>query len=316
MSSIRCATLIYLALLVSACEKEKNDFMVGTLERDRIELRAETNEPITAIEVADGTSVKPGELILTQDSRRQNALLLKTQSERDQIKARLDELLRGPRGETIRKSRAQLEASKVAESNALADFERAQSIFDRGLSNQAELDHARARWESSQARSKADFEALSTLLNGTTPEELRQVEAALAAAEAQAAFIQISVERQDLRAPVAGVIDKILVELGERPPAGSTLAILLASARSYARVYVPQHLRSRISAGDRLEIRVDGVNHPLEGRVRWVSADASFTPYFALTEHDRSRLSYLAEIDLSDAGHLPTGLPLQAIMVP
>ena len=204
----------------------------------------------------------------------------------------------------------------MTETNALADFKRTESIFERGLSNQADLDHARATWEGSQARVRAHREALAALLNGTTPEELRQVEAALAAAEAQASFSQIGVERQDLYAPVAGVIDKILVELGERPPAGSTLAVLLDSARSYARVYVPQHLRSQISAGDRLEIRVDGVNNPLEGRVRWVSADASFTPYFALTEHDRSRLSYLAEIDLSDAGHLPAGLALQAIMVP
>ena len=50
----------------------------------------------------------------------------------------------------------------------------------------------------------------------------------------------------------------------------------------------------------------------VEGTVRWVSADASFTPYFALTEHDRSRLSYLAEIDLPGAAGLPSGVPLQA----
>jgi len=49
----------------------------------------------------------------------------------------------------------------------------------------------------------------------------------------------------------------------------------------------------------------------MTGTVRWVSADASFTPYFALTEHDRSRLSYLAEVDLPGASHLPSGVPLQ-----
>jgi HlyD family secretion protein len=48
----------------------------------------------------------------------------------------------------------------------------------------------------------------------------------------------------------------------------------------------------------------------LRGTVRWVSADASFTPYFALTEHDRSRLSYLAELDLPQAADLPSGVPL------
>jgi HlyD family secretion protein len=49
----------------------------------------------------------------------------------------------------------------------------------------------------------------------------------------------------------------------------------------------------------------------MTGTVRWVSADASFTPYFALTEHDRSKLSYLAEVDLPEASSLPSGVPLE-----
>ena len=61
-----------------------------------------------------------------------------------------------------------------------------------------------------------------------------------------------------------------------------------------------------------LEVAVDGIDAPLEGTVRWVSSDASFTPYFALTEHDRSRLSYLAEVDLAAAAQLPSGVPLEA----
>ena len=90
------------------------------------------------------------------------------------------------------------------------------------------------------------------------------------------------------------------------------MAVLLDSARSYARVYVPEHLRAQVRTGTSLDVRVDGVDEILEGRVRWVSSDASFTPYFALTEHDRSRLSYLAEIDLPGAEDLPSGLPIEA----
>ena len=58
---------------------------------------------------------------------------------------------------------------------------------------------------------------------------------------------------------------------------------------------------------------VDGVETVFEGRVRTVSAEAAFTPYFALTERDRGRLSYLAEIVLSEpeAEQLPTGLPVE-----
>jgi HlyD family secretion protein len=62
-----------------------------------------------------------------------------------------------------------------------------------------------------------------------------------------------------------------------------------------------------------VEVHADGVERNFQGTVRWVSSDASFTPYFALTEHDRSRLSYLAEIDLADAARLPAGLPVVAL---
>ena len=56
----------------------------------------------------------------------------------------------------------------------------------------------------------------------------------------------------------------------------------------------------------------DGQPSTYPGTVRWISTDASFTPYFALTEHDRSRLSYVAEVDIPAAGELPVGIPLVA----
>ena len=66
-----------------------------------------------------------------------------------------------------------------------------------------------------------------------------------------------------------------------------------------------------VQPGERLNVRIDGSTRSMTGTVRWVSADASFTPYFALTEHDRSRLSYLAEVDVPDASSLPSGVPLE-----
>ena len=107
-------------------------------------------------------------------------------------------------------------------------------------------------------------------------------------------------------------MDKVLFQVGERPPRGTTIAVLLSSDRTFARVYVPEHLRARFRPGDSVAVRIDGIERVFDGRVRWVSADAGFTPYFALTEHDRSRLSYLAEIDVPDAADLPSGIPLQA----
>ena len=121
----------------------------------------------------------------------------------------------------------------------------------------------------------------------------------------------MDIDRLKVYAPVNGMLDKRLYQLGERPQIGATIGVILDSSRTYARIYVPEPLRASVQPGEQLEVRIDGVDQTLTGTVRWVSTDATFTPYFALTEHDRSRLSYLAEVDVPDASSLPSGVPLE-----
>ena len=107
------------------------------------------------------------------------------------------------------------------------------------------------------------------------------------------------------------MLDKRLYLVGERPPIGATIAVILDDSRTYARIYVPEPQRAIIQPGKQLNVRIDGSDKNYRGTVAWVSSDATFTPYFALTEHDRSRLSYLAEVDVPDAADLPSGVPLE-----
>jgi HlyD family secretion protein len=81
-------------------------------------------------------------------------------------------------------------------------------------------------------------------------------------------------------------------------------------------VFVPEPLRASVSPGTPMTVRIDGSGRAWQARVRFVSSDAAFTPYYALNERDRSRLSYLAEADLveEDASALPTGMPVEAIL--
>ena len=87
---------------------------------------------------------------------------------------------------------------------------------------------------------------------------------------------------------------------------------MLAGTQPHARVYVPERLRAGISPGTTVRVFVDGLDTVLDGRVRWVASEASFTPYFALTERDRGHLSYVAKIDLDvDGERLPDGVPVE-----
>jgi len=300
-----------LFLTLGACNDSDDTFMVGTLERDRVEVTVENFEPITAIHVQDGEMLEAGDLILEQDPARLNRVLAQQIATRDQSAARLAELQRGPRTETIREARAQLESARSSSKNAATNLKRAQEMFARDLSNQSNLDFATTRSETAIAAEQAAEESLNRLLNGTTVEELDQAIAALKAAEAGINRIQLDIDRLKIYAPVNGMLDKRLYQVGERPQIGATIAVILDGSRTYARIYVPEPLRSSVQPGKQLEVRIDGMDQTFTGTVRWVSTDASFTPYFALTEHDRSRLSYLAEIDVPDASSLPSGVPLE-----
>jgi HlyD family secretion protein len=305
-------TLIFLLPVMSACDRGETTYMVGTLERDRIDVVVESNEPIILIQARDGQEVEAGDPILEQDPSRAQARLAQQVGQRNQAAARLAELERGPREESIREARANLEASRVREVNALANYKRTQEVFDRGLSNQRRLDLDETNYKTAAAQVKADSEALDRLLHGTTIEELDQAAAAVEVSEAQVRQAQLDLDRTRIFSPVSGVVDKVLYRIGERPAPGTTIAIVLDSSRTYARVYVPEHLRTRVTPGVSIDVRIDGEASAFSGTVRWVSSDAAFTPYFALTEHDRSRLSFLAEIDIPDAADLPSGVPLQA----
>jgi HlyD family secretion protein len=116
-----------------------------------------------------------------------------------------------------------------------------------------------------------------------------------------------------VRATRGGVVDALPYKAGERPPKGAPVAVLLADSPAFARVYVPEPMRARVTPRTRAQIYVDGIEGALEGRVRWVASDAAFTPYFALTQRDRSRLSFLAEVEVTDqrVRDMPVGVPVE-----
>lgn len=286
---------------------------VGTLELDRIELVAEASEPIVEIAVKEGDRVAPGAVLVRLDERRVGAEVEVARAERDRAAARLAELERGPRPERIAEARAELAGARSAAFTARLELDRVRALTQRGVASKAQLDEAEGAFTAAVARRERATAALDALVHGTTAEELAQARAALASAESALTAAQVRLERLTVRAPLAGSIDALPFERGERPPAGAVVAVLLAGGPPYARVYVPAEIRAGVRPGVPARVFVDGIEQPFAARVRTVARDASFTPYFALTERDRSRLSYLAEVDVLDeqAAELPAGLPVE-----
>ena len=312
---MRRALVCALAMLsIGGCESETTtDPMVGTLERDRVELIADAREAIIEIAVTEGDVVTAGQLLLRLDPAQRQAELDVAEAQRAAVEQRFAELVRGPRQERIREARARLAGAQenfVIQTNEL---ERVERLVDQNLASASALDRARNAREAAEADVDVRSAALDELLVGTTSEELAQAEARLNEAEARVELARIALDRLEVHAAGPGSIDALPYELGERPPVGATVVVMLAGTAPFARIYVPEPVRARVMPGIAAEIRVDGVDGMLSGRVRYVASDPVFTPYFSLTQRDRSRLAYLAEVTLTGdvAGTLPSGLPVE-----
>jgi HlyD family secretion protein len=308
----RGIALIVLALSLVGCNTDQNVAM-GTLEWDRVELIAEVSEPIVEVLAKEGAQLQQGEPLLRLDDRRMRAQLAEAQAAKAEAAARLAELVRGPRSERIAEARARLDGARKNLEIRERELARQLQLVKEKLSSPEAVDNARRQRDAARAERDQARAALDELEHGTTAEELDQARQNVARTEAEVERLKVSVERLTIRAPVDGRLDDLPYKLGAQPRVNNVVAVMLTGERPYARVYVPEALRVHVTPGTRANIHIDGLDQALGGVVRKVSSDPSFTPYFALTEHDRGRLSYLAEIDLAEGTDLPAGVPVEAV---
>ena len=305
--------LLATVLALTACDSSTDENrIVGELASDRIELTAEVAEPVIEILVAEGETVAAGQALMRQNSARAEARLAEAEAALGQAQARLDELVRGPRSEQISAARANVEGAKDELDFRRSDFARVQGIFDKQLASPELLDRAKAALDAAEANDKLRRAQLQELLSGTTVEELAQAEQVVKQTAARRDLLAVDLARHEITAPVDGIVDSRLFELGERPVPGQTTLVMLPGEQPYARIYVPEQLRVHVIVGAPAEIYVDGLDEVISGRVRWVASESAFTPYYALTERDRGHLTYIAKVDIiEERARLPDGVPVE-----
>ncbi|MGV6852997.1 MAG: HlyD family secretion protein [bacterium] len=306
--------MLLIMLLAAGCQKSSSVEALGTLERDRVILKSPANEIIMEEPVAEGEMVKQGDVIVRLDERRQKAVVARAEAQVAIANAQFDKLRNGARKEDIDVARSKVSAAKAVLVAAEKDYKRNHSLKKQGLISQESLDRSIANRDTAQTNLRTVTEQLLALTNGSRQEELDQAEASIAAAQAQLELEQIRMDELTVTASRNGYLDSLPYHVGERVSTGAPLAVLLAGEQPYARVYVPETWRVKLKVGDALMVRVDGIESALSGHLRWIDTAPSFTPYYALNAEDRSRLVYLAEIELDDGQNLPSGVPAQLIL--
>ncbi|RYV04202.1 hypothetical protein SOPP22_00195 [Shewanella sp. OPT22] len=304
-------------LFLTSCFNQTAIQALGTLERDRITFSATGNEIIRQLPFHEGAQVKVGDVLVKLDTKHQNAITAQAQANVAKATAMLAKLTNGERPEDIAVANANIENARARDNETEKTYRRISELYQRKLVSRAQLDSAKASRDSARANLSSANEAFRKLTAGARIEDIDQAKAELEAAKAVFALEEQRLKDLTVTATRNGILDSLPYKLGERVPTGGVVAVVLADNAPYARVYVPASMRLDFAIGKQVVVHIDGVKTSFLGQVRKISDEPAFSPYYALTEQERSHLMYLAEITLpKTAERLPSGMPVQADFSP
>jgi multidrug resistance efflux pump len=144
--------LALLGLLAGGCSDGRDQSEVhGTLERDRLELVAESHERIIGISVREGDRVAGGAELLRQEAGTMQPRLDQASASLAEAVRRLADLVKGPREREIGEARAALAGAESSLETERREFARVQSLVERKLLSASSLDQARARRDAAQS---------------------------------------------------------------------------------------------------------------------------------------------------------------------
>lgn len=229
-----------------------------------------------------GVSVTPDEVLLRIDPHEYEQLLQQAESQLASQKAQLAQL------DVETEYIAKLLATAQSEFDAAQwEFNKVAKLFHEGAASQREYEQAKFALEASRR----------ILLNNKKEKELmptrrQQLEAAIAQSRAQVDIARLNLRRCTIRAPFAGVIQQLYVELGDRVQPGRQLLSLLDPHLIEVAVELPVSRRQRIELGADCRLSVDTMPEATwKGTIARIapSADEATRTFEAYVEVDNRR---------------------------
>jgi HlyD family secretion protein len=285
----------------------------GTIEMDEVDVASQVGGRLERLLVDEGDQVHKGDTLVVLEQGEVIAALRAREAEVERAVAQLRDLQAGARSQELDAAVADLEAATAQWQLAQSEAARAETLAQRQVVAEAELDRARSARDAAAARRAAAAQRYALLRAGSRSDLVRAAREAEAAARAQLEAARSRARELVLVAPIEGVVLLKNFNQGEIAPPNVPVLTLGNPDRLWLRVFVGAPKIGRVRRGDPALVRVTGYRQEFHGRVVEIASQAEFTPRAALTEEERSNLVFGVKIEVeSNDGTLKPGLPADA----
>jgi len=128
-------------------------------------------------------------------------------------------------------------------------------------------------------------------------------------------YLNLILKDYSIKSPINGIILEKFISLGENLFPTSPIVDIYDYNSLYMDIFIQEDEVTRIKLNQEVEIRVDGINKLLKGKVIQFGRKAEFSPKYIISEKERKSLLYKVRIKpINDLDIYKIGMPVTIII--
>ena len=221
----------------------------GQMQMQQTSIAAKVPGRIAKIMVTEGDMVTVGQQLIEMDSPEINAKINQARAGKQMAQSQLDKAENGARPQEIAQAKAAWQANKAASDLAENTYQRVNRLYEEGLMARQKRDEAYAQYLATQDQTEAARLQYDLALEGARSEDKSAATAQVAQVDAQLDEALAAKKEANLKSPIAGIVDDVIVSAGEVIGQGVPLLTLVDTKDQWVVLNVTESYLNQFAIG-------------------------------------------------------------------
>lgn len=221
----------------------------GQMQMQQTSIAAKVPGRIARIMVTEGDAVTAGQQLVEMDSPEINAKINQARAGKQIAQSQLDKAENGARPQEIAQAKAAWQANKAASDLAKNTYQRVNRLYEEGLMARQKRDEAYAQYLATEDQTEAARLQYDLALEGARSEDKSAATAQVAQVDAQLDEALVAKEEANLKSPIAGIVDNVIVSAGEVIGQGVPLLTLVDTNDQWVVLNVTESYLNQFAIG-------------------------------------------------------------------
>jgi multidrug resistance efflux pump len=272
--------------------------VVGMVRTTEIKIAPEVSGRIAALPFKAGEHIAAGTVVAALASPELAAAVEEARAAVGKAQADRDHVYAGVRKEQVDSAAREVDKATADLTLAEQEYKRTSTVAKAGYASSQKLDEAQAAVMGAQANLAALQSRLIQAQHGATAEDRASADAKVTAAEASLNVLERRLDKLQLRAPVDGVVQTVVAELGEATVPGRTVLTLTADEAPWFSFNIREDALHGMDIGTALTLTGSGHGEPIAAKVsemRRLGDFATWRAARAVGDHDLNMFAVRAD---------------------